>query len=277
MRPLKLSSAPALDGPSVTRRPSRGQLLRAQPPLLSARLLRASLLCVSLLGASLLGISAGAAQSYRQATTSTGAPISWAQLCVNLRLNSAGTPDLSWEQVDETTLNSMAAWSEPSCGGIELALSVPTAAQEVGYLLMGENENLLVFRSAPRSWPHDPQVLALTTVTMCQEDSELCAAGTILDADIEFNDEYFTFTTTEETRQFDLGNTMTHELGHLIGFDHSQKSASTMFASALPGQTYMRDLDSVDIEGLCAVYPASEARCNDAPGGESGGGARADE
>ncbi|MEE2643769.1 MAG: matrixin family metalloprotease [Myxococcota bacterium] len=207
------------------------------------------------------------AQSYRRATTSAGIPVSWASYCIDLRLNKRGSERLAPAVLEQELLGSMNAWSSTECGGIELGLLGTSPLEEVGYVLEAENENLLVFRSGPGRWPHDPRVLALTTVTMCQNDSDLCAAGTILDADIEFNEEHFTFTGTDEPTQFDLANTMTHELGHLLGFDHSLKTASTMYASALPGQTYMRDLDEVDIEGLCAVYPTRPSGCDPPPEG----------
>ena len=58
--------------------------------------------------------------------------------------------------------------------------------------------------------------------------------GTILDADVELNDINFTFVVEPTTQQpragtevSDLENTLTHELGHVLGLDHTCANAAT--------------------------------------------------
>lgn len=75
------------------------------------------------------------------------------------------------------------------------------------------NENVIAIYS--EIWPYDVKdAPAITTVFFNEAD------GQILDADVEFNEVDFNFTTTDEEGKYDLENTLTHELGHLLGLDH---------------------------------------------------------
>ena len=82
------------------------------------------------------------------------------------------------------------------------------------------------------------------------------ATGRIYDADIEFNDEFFAFVTDNPTPglSVDIRNTLTHEVGHFIGLDHSSLPDSTMYGAAAVGELHKRDLHPDDREGLCSIY-----------------------
>ena len=58
----------------------------------------------------------------------------------------------------------------------------------------------------------------------------------------------------------DLRNSITHEVGHLIGLDHPpntpRNAESTMFASAPACETKKRSLAQDDIDGICMIYPS---------------------
>ena len=53
----------------------------------------------------------------------------------------------------------------------------------------------------------------------------------------------------------DVQNTVTHEAGHVIGFAHNSDLNSTMYFQAPIGDTSKRSLASMDIQGVCDVYP----------------------
>jgi uncharacterized protein (TIGR03382 family) len=66
----------------------------------------------------------------------------------------------------------------------------------------------------------------------------------------------------------DLRNTVTHEAGHFIGLAHPCEAPScgtpevqqtTMYPSAMIGETKKRDLAPDDLAAVCDVYPASAA------------------
>src|SRR5205823_1096270 len=78
---------------------------------------------------------------------------------------------------------------------------------------------------------YSAQAPAITTVFYI--DHGKSDDGTILDADIELNDLDYTFvvlpaggTARPGTTSVDLENTLTHELGHLQGLDHTCKDAA---------------------------------------------------
>ncbi len=65
--------------------------------------------------------------------------------------------------------------------------------------------------------------------------------GRIVDADMELNDRDFTWDTLGSTAtqgivgRSMIENVVTHEIGHIVGLDHSQVSASTMYFASSPG------------------------------------------
>jgi hypothetical protein len=101
-------------------------------------------------------------------------------------------------------------------------------------------------------------------------------SGTIADSDIEFNaapqssGTTWLFTTISTPAcpsaamqqvtcvAVDVQNTLTHEIGHLFGFDHTPSAASTMYGSADIGELKKRTIDPGTQLGFCTVYPAGE-------------------
>ncbi len=133
--------------------------------------------------------------------------------------------------------------------------------------------------------------LALTTVTF------LVDTGEILDADMELNGWngdtglaqdgtggwYFTCGDPDLATcvappygqsgcsWIDVGNTVTHEVGHMIGLDHvcvgsypapynaCPSPLPVMAPTAVVGETRKRTLSPDDVEAICTIYPAGAA------------------
>ena len=177
----------------------------------------------------------------------------------------------------------------------------------------------MVFRTTSWCPPNDasqpcyaPEALAITSVFVDK------ANGRIIDGDIEVNAKNFIWTDLDtdpatHVKQ-DLQNALTHEMGHLAGLDHTcfvppnpdplddtgtpvpdcnsapeAVQETTMFASAIPGDTAKRTLAPDDVQAICDVYPIAKdpmlcpvkdeppagTSCRCSTSGRPGGAARA--
>ena len=182
----------------------------------------------------------------------TPIPIYWDVDRVVYRINEVGTSDLAFDDVTAAIQRSFDTWSDVACSGLRLVYGGLTSENRVGFDQDSVQTNSNVVMFIDSGWRHQGAALALTSVTYSM------TTGEIVDADIELNDQSFTFTTSDVPGEIeiDLENTVTHEAGHVVGFDHSSVAEATMLATAPPGEIQMRDLHQDDIDGLCAVYPS---------------------
>ncbi|MFN3197781.1 MAG: matrixin family metalloprotease [Bradymonadia bacterium] len=225
-------------------------------------------------GASVLGLGGEAEAFERTRIEGDGTPIEWPDRCVRWRLNERGSAAIPFDDLLTSLQNAFAVWQDEDCSDVAFLYEGTTSSESVGYSNSGGNSNIIVFHDAPGSWPHEGAVIALATVTFCLETRGACQfKGAILDADIEFNGEQFPFTVTERLVRptFDVWNTAAHEIGHVIGLDHTPESDATMFATAEARERLKRDLHQDDIDGLCAVYPTPVGSNGDACFGKEPG------
>jgi hypothetical protein len=94
--------------------------------------------------------------------------------------------------------------------------------------------------------------------------------GAIIDADIYFNDDDFDWGIVQDEDDLDLvdvQNIATHEIGHMIGIDHSsmnffetdqELAEATMFYASGAGETSRRVPKIDDERAVRALYPSSE-------------------
>jgi hypothetical protein len=186
-----------------------------------------------------------------------------------------------------------ATWQAASteCSDFQFIRGPQIQDAPVGYLKDGPNTNVIVFRELAcrdvvppadacfddgtcankfRCWDYPDFTIGLTTTTFSFR------TGNILDADIELNasphfeGDYFLFTAVASPPcppgqpapncvATDIQNTLTHEIGHVLGFDHvapeDPRAYSTMEASAEQGETRKRALDPGTRRGFCDSYP----------------------
>lgn len=171
------------------------------------------------------------------------------------------------------------------CTPMRVEEGPPATGREVGWSREGPNENRVVFRTracddlpacaglepgecanAHDCSELDADTLALATTTY------LRSTGRILDADVELNAAHHRFTTADGPAcapsgegcacptaapcvLTDVQNTMTHEVGHVFGLDHTSDPGSVMYRSAPPGETSKRALDPGTLDFVCSVYP----------------------
>ncbi|MBK7858508.1 MAG: matrixin [Archangiaceae bacterium] len=184
---------------------------------------------------------------------------------------------------------SFAEWNAQlaGCGSLTWVEGERTSSRDIGWKedAAAINENILLFRTQKCSdvvplsdscwndendaddcgnkfdcWEHQAAAIALTTTTYDPH------SGRILDADIELNVPGFIFTTVDApvclNRNFsqscvawDVQNTVTHEVGHMMGLDHTLYVGSTMNPTAPPGETSKRLLDVGTRSFVCDAYP----------------------
>lgn len=80
-------------------------------------------------------------------------------------------------------------------------------------------------------------------------------SGVIVDADVLFNGVDFAFSTDSAGTDFDVQDVATHELGHLLGLDHSGWAGGTMYPYVDPAVTLHRSISDDDERGLRDAYP----------------------
>ena len=85
--------------------------------------------------------------------------------------------------------------------------------------------------------------------------------GLIADADVIFNGRGFQFTTSSQTGRFDVQDVGTHELGHLLGLDHSGWAGASMYPYVDSRILLHRSLSLDELRGMRDAYPSgSHAR-----------------
>jgi hypothetical protein len=172
------------------------------------------------------------------------------------------------------------------CGSLSFREGPRTASRNVGWVATpgAANENILLFRfkmcadTVPLSdscwnddddaddcgnkfdcWQHASGAIAITTTTYDPQ------SGRVLDADIELNQPSFVFSTVDAPPcvrpnwspscvAWDVQNTVTHEIGHMLGLDHTTYPGSTMNPTAPPGELSKRVLDVGTRDFVCQVY-----------------------
>lgn len=110
--------------------------------------------------------------------------------------------------------------------------------------------NLIYWWNSESQWKqrHVEKAIALTTLYYD------VGTGIIKKFDVELADWAYFFTVDTANAVTDVQNTITHELGHALGLDHSKDPEATMYFMAPSGDITKRDLAPDDIEGLCTVY-----------------------
>jgi hypothetical protein len=251
------------------------------------------------------------ADAYVRYLSESQCPYSWRTRSIAINAYPRGIADLTTEQAVSAVEGSVDAWTKRNaalagCTDLDLKLTVhgPTTMPPTARF---DSRNIIAFRTekwcAPNADgspdpqckdPHDPAALAITSVFAR-------GYGEIVDADIEVNGVTFLWgdlVTDPDSNQQDLQNALTHEVGHFIGLDHTcymgavanpptdhngqeipscdsaeaDVKATTMFASAMPGDISKRSLEEDDRAAVCAMYPAGVADVLACPAPDRGGG-----
>ncbi len=210
-------------------------------------------------------VSFSAAFAFVRSYTSTGAPTSWFTQCIPIWLYNQESLTITQVAVEDDLQRALAEWEGVSCTDLSFAYQGVTTLDLIGFDPSegALNQNTVSFVQERSNWLTDPLAVALTTVTSCQNETEVCAEGATIDADIEINEAYYVFTASEaepQERRMDLLSILTHEFGHLIGLDHPPLPEATMYMSSVEGEIKKRDLAPDDEQGVCELFPLGDRR-----------------
>jgi MYXO-CTERM domain-containing protein len=237
-------------------------------------------------------------------------PLYWASGCVLITYDATGTSHLSGNREFEIMDQVFATWREgaQSCSYLTFELTGQKDMASVG----NDGENTIIFRDDRWCRPataddpercYNPAAAALTTLFFVNK-ADSARNGEIVDADIEFNAVNFSVSTNGSSEGgapclSDLANTLTHEVGHLMGLDHTCRTSSelqrvnhrgepvplcslggalddeirqsTMYATQECGETHKSTPSPDDITGVCAIYPLDESPDTCGPPGSTTG------
>lgn len=182
----------------------------------------------------------------------SGLPIYWGMPRVTYSLQEDASMDIPFETFQALVRAAFDTWTSVDCDGapprIELVEAEAAICATQEYNKDRGNANILMFRD--QIWDHEPEELAVTTVTFDLD------TGEIYDADMELNSALWNFTTGEVAVDIDLLSVLTHEAGHFLGLSHSRAPGATMDDSYTPPSIDdLRTLSDDDEAGICAIYP----------------------
>ncbi|MDX2013043.1 MAG: myxosortase-dependent metalloprotease, MXAN_2677/MXAN_2678 family [Myxococcaceae bacterium] len=201
---------------------------------------------------------------------------------INWRQSTLGSQRTPAESEFTAIEASFSAWQDvlSSCGSLSFEQGARSSSRRAEYNEKGPNENLVLFRErrcadvAPRQdpcfadgscgntydcWQFSDGAIGITTTSFDPRN------GRILDSDIELNTPTYLFTTVDAPPcvrgaenvscvAADIRNTMTHEIGHLLGLAHIDEASSTMAPRAMTGETVKRTIDPGSRRFICDVY-----------------------
>ena len=210
---------------------------------------------------SLLAASRGEAYERQSVDGKPGLYLFWQNRNITYWVNRAGSADVSLKETLGAIKRASFAWSSPSCTDLRFTYGGLEAAQKTNLTIAEaeapDKKNLIVWHEA--QWPPPDATDKSITKDMAAVTTVIYDAttGVIVDADVDLNGYNFFWTTTDDGTKAatDIENTITHELGHLLGLAHSPEPEATMFANTSQGDLKKRTLEQDDIAGVCFIYP----------------------
>ena len=181
-----------------------------------------------------------------------GKPLYWAQPgSISVVVQGDGSEDVAGASDLLALRSAIDEWN--GCEGTTARLIEDTdPLQQARTDWQADDLHLVLFDEDNSSdyFPPGSQIVALTPIWFLSD-------GRITDADVLFNGSGFEFTTSGEPGRFDVGDVGTHELGHLLGLDHSGWAGASLYPFVSPGVILHRSISGDEHVGLRVAYPES--------------------
>jgi hypothetical protein len=181
-------------------------------------------------------------------------PLYWSSPSnIGIVIHADGSDDMAGPEETAALRGALQSWNEVE-GSTARLVENEDPEQQARSDWTADDLHLLYFDESNTSgfFPPGSGIVAITPVWFSSN-------GKISDADVLFNGSGYHFTTQGEPGAFDVGDVATHELGHLLGLDHSGSAGSSMYPYVDPTVLLHRSLASDDAVGLRAAYPESGA------------------
>ncbi len=169
---------------------------------------------------------------------------------VSVVINSTGSDDISDSSHFTALRNAISAWNDVT-GTTATLVENTSASEQASTNWQSDSRHLIFFDENNSSgyFPGASGIVAITPLTFY-------TSGKIIDADVLFNGKSYLFTTSGAAGHFDVQDVATHELGHLLGLDHSGVAGATMYPYVDPTVILHRSLSLDDIHGVQHMYPS---------------------
>lgn len=172
---------------------------------------------------------------------------------VNYLIDDTGSDDMSASTAIEILRESFKIWEDVESASLQLidgglSSSLPPVSTD--------GRNVVIF-DEDGTWLDVPTGSGVIAVTRIESNS----AGSITDADIIFNGRDFEFTSGTSGRAVNLKDVAVHEVGHLLGLDHTPLRGSPRLRPTMnpfyggdgPGEA--SSLEPDDVAGISYLYP----------------------
>lgn len=188
----------------------------------------------------------GAADAYVRIQIN-GKTLQWSNPDITWRLNSAGSDDIADDSHIAAIEHGFQSWEDLSGSSFDFTRGADTTD-----VAPGASSHIVAFDESNDSgyFPSGSGIVAITPISF---DT---GTGNILDADILFNGGQYTFSTDGTTGTFDVQDVLSHEIGHLIGLDHSPQISGTLWPYVSTAQWLHRSLTTDDRSGAIALAPS---------------------
>jgi len=195
-------------------------------------------------------LAAVASTHVRLRNPSNGAELYWENpASIGIVISSTGSDDLAPDEHVPALRLAIDEWNRVGGSAVQLVENTsPSARARTDW--QADSVHLILF-DEDNSSGYFPQGSATVAITPVQFFSN----GRIADADILFNGSGHRFTTTNELGAFDVQDVAAHELGHLLGLDHTGVAGATLYPYVSPGVIGHRSVALDDENGIRANAP----------------------